>query len=120
MHGDHIPADAALHPAHGVRNAAVQFAARSACGDSRRVRIQPVRLFTQPPDYKGYIQTAGCAHVQGQRCGGLAFAAESGHISHAQLRLRSFAKALADVSYIRNAHRPVLFPFPSGGAELQL
>ena len=33
---------------------------------------------------------------------------------------RSAAPALADVFYIRNAHRPVLFPFPSGGAELQL
>ena len=39
----------------------VQFTARSACGDSRRVRVQPVRLFTQPPDHKGYIQTAGCS-----------------------------------------------------------
>ena len=120
MHGYHIPADAAVHPSDGIRHAPVQFTARSACGDSRRVRIQPVRLFTQPPDHKGYIQTAGCAHVQGKRGGGLAFAAESGHVPHAQLRLRSFAKALADVFYIRNVHRPVLFPFPSGGAELQL
>ena len=66
------------------------------------------------------LNPAGCAHVQGQRGGRLAFAAESGHVSHAQLRLRPAAKALADVFYIRNAHRPVLFTFPSGGAELQL
>ena len=71
-------------------------------------RGQPVRVPVESPDHKGHIQAAGCAHVQGQRCGGLAFAAESGHISHAQLRLRPAAKAMADVFDIRNAHRPVL------------
>ena len=45
-------------------------------------------------------------------CAVPAFAAESGHISHTQLRLRPAAAALAGLPYFRRTHRPVLFPFP--------
>ena len=87
LHRVDLRADALVHAAANVPHAALQSSLRAARGRDRRAGLLALRLSPEPQNNSNDLSDPRRMDVQGQRGGGLALAAESGHLSHAQLRL---------------------------------
>ncbi len=105
MRRNDLPPDAAVHARARAVYASHEAPPRQERGRGCGVCVLALRSASKPRTHQTDVQSPGRADVQSKRRRGLAIAAESGDVSHAQLRLRSSAAPLADISDLSCADR---------------